>query len=58
VDSNLSATPGSSETITSSSGATISYDVKSTSNTWNATFPIKFEFLNCSPITVNVTTTK
>lgn len=58
VDANLTATPGSTETVTSSSGGTVSYSVKAPVNTWNATFPIKFEFLNCSPVTVNVSVTK
>jgi Tfp pilus assembly protein FimT len=54
VNSNLTATTASSEVITASGGATITYTVKSSTNTWGSSYPIKFEFSNCSPVTVNV----
>lgn len=54
VNTNLTATTSSSETVTSSSGATISYTIKSTTNSWGSSYPIKFEFADCSPVTVNV----
>lgn len=57
VNSNLTATTASSETVTASGGATLSYTVKSDTNS-TGTFPIKFEFSNCSPVTVNVTVVK
>lgn len=57
VGSNLTATAASSETITSTSGGTVSYTVKSVNNS-TGTFPIKFDFSNCSPVTVNVTVVK
>jgi Tfp pilus assembly protein FimT len=53
VNSNLTITTASSENITSSNGATLSYTVTSGTNS-QGTFPIKFEFSNCSPVTVNV----
>lgn len=57
VNSNLTATTAASETVTASGGATIGYTVKSDNNS-TGTFPIKFEFSNCSPVTVNVTVVK
>jgi hypothetical protein len=57
VDSNLTLTTSSSETVTASGGATLSYTVKSSTNS-TSTFPIKFEFANCSPVTVNVSVVK
>jgi Tfp pilus assembly protein FimT len=53
VSSNLTLTTTYSQVITSSSGGTVSYTLKSNNNS-TGTFPIKFEFSNCSPVTVNV----
>lgn len=57
VSSNLTLTTSYSQVITSSSGGTVGYTVKSNNNS-TGTFPIKFEFSNCSPVTVNVTVVK
>jgi Tfp pilus assembly protein FimT len=53
VNSNLTLTTTYSQVITSSSGGSVSYTVKSNNNS-TGTFPIKFEFSNCNPVTVNV----
>jgi hypothetical protein len=57
VNSNLTATTASAETVTASSGATISYTVKSANNS-TGKFPIQFTYSNCSPVTVYVTVVK
>jgi hypothetical protein len=57
VNSNLTATTASSETVTSSGGANISYTVKSANNS-TGKFPIQFTYSNCSPVTVYVTVVK
>jgi hypothetical protein len=54
VNTNLKAITSSQETVTASGGATISYTITSTTNSWGTSYPIKFEFSNCSPVTVNV----
>ena len=58
VNSNLELTASGSETITASGGGTVNYTVASGTNSWGGPFPIKFEFANCSPVTVNVTVVK
>jgi Tfp pilus assembly protein FimT len=57
--SNLDVTTTDSQVITASVGGTVSYVVKSNSNS-QGTFTIKFELQNsnCSPQTVNVTVVK
>lgn len=57
VNSNLELTTSYSQVITASSGGTVGYSVQSGNNS-QGTFPIKFEFSNCSPVTVNVTVIK
>ncbi|HEV7893736.1 MAG TPA: hypothetical protein VGP08_24180 [Pyrinomonadaceae bacterium] len=57
VNPNLTATTASSETITSSGGATIGYTVKSGNNS-TGKFPIQFAYSNCNPVTVYVTVVK
>jgi len=57
VSSNLTATTSGSETVTSATGTTLSYTVKSATNS-TGTFPIRFEYADCSPVTVNVTVVK
>ena len=58
VNPNLEVTTTSQENVTSSTGATISYTVKSVTNTWGGPFPIRFAFADCDQKTVNVTVAK
>ena len=58
VNPNLEVTTTSQENVTSSTGATISYTVKSVTNTWGGPFAIRFAFADCDQKTVNVTVIK
>lgn len=58
VNPNLQLTTTSQENVTSPSGATISYTVKSVTNTWGGPFSIRFAFADCDQKTVNVNVIK
>ena len=53
-DGNLTVTTTASQIITASTGGSVAYTVKSKTNAKNITVPIKFEFSNCSPVSVDV----
>jgi len=53
VPSNLTVTASSSQTISASTGGAVSYTIRSNDRT-RGTFAVKFNFSNCTPVTLNV----
>lgn len=53
VPSNLTVTASSSQTIAASTGGSVTYTVRSNNKT-RGTFAVKFNFSNCTPVTLNV----
>jgi prepilin-type N-terminal cleavage/methylation domain-containing protein len=56
TESNLSLTAGGQQTFNGSSGGSVSYTVRSLNRT-RGTFPVKFTFANCAPVTAYVKVT-